>query len=80
MVCYSSYIRFLKVQFIAHWPTFIKTAVNYVREVYPKSEFHNDPHVKVNDKKKLFSPLRIYAPIGLDIIHYFHHVSWNGRC
>ncbi|KAG0750346.1 hypothetical protein G6F57_000758 [Rhizopus arrhizus] len=30
----------------AHWPTFIKTAVNYVREVYPKSEFHNDPHVK----------------------------------
>ncbi|CAO3699346.1 unnamed protein product [Rhizopus microsporus] len=30
----------------AHWPTFIKTAVNYVREVYPKSEFHNNPHVK----------------------------------
>ncbi|RCI02894.1 Glycosylphosphatidylinositol specific phospholipase D1 [Rhizopus stolonifer] len=28
----------------AHWPTFIKTAVNYVREVYPKSEFHNNPH------------------------------------
>ncbi|KAI9275414.1 hypothetical protein BY458DRAFT_507376 [Sporodiniella umbellata] len=30
----------------AHWPTFIKTAVNYIREVYPKSEFHNNPHVK----------------------------------
>lgn len=30
----------------AHWPTFIKTAVNYIREVYPASRFHTDKHVK----------------------------------
>ncbi|CAO3613680.1 unnamed protein product [Mucor hiemalis] len=30
----------------AHWPTFIKTAVNYIRETYPVSQFHNDEHVQ----------------------------------
>ncbi|KAI9486366.1 MAG: hypothetical protein EXX96DRAFT_548773 [Benjaminiella poitrasii] len=30
----------------AHWPTFVKTAVNYVREVYPIDQFHLDKHVK----------------------------------
>ncbi|KAG2236049.1 hypothetical protein INT48_008143 [Thamnidium elegans] len=30
----------------AHWPTFIKTAVNYIREVYPVSRFHHDKHVQ----------------------------------
>ncbi|KAI8970509.1 hypothetical protein BDB01DRAFT_815445 [Pilobolus umbonatus] len=30
----------------AHWPTFIKTAINYIREVYDHSIFHTDTHVK----------------------------------
>ncbi|GAA5804272.1 hypothetical protein HPULCUR_009759 [Helicostylum pulchrum] len=30
----------------AHWPTFIKTAVNYIREIYPVSQFHQDKHVQ----------------------------------
>ncbi|KAI7907026.1 uncharacterized protein BX663DRAFT_494551 [Cokeromyces recurvatus] len=30
----------------AHWPTFIKVAVNYVREVYPINQFHSNKHVK----------------------------------
>ncbi|CEP18661.1 hypothetical protein [Parasitella parasitica] len=30
----------------AHWPTFIKTAVNYIRQTYPASQFHKDTHVK----------------------------------
>ncbi|KAG2189656.1 hypothetical protein INT46_004795, partial [Mucor plumbeus] len=30
----------------AHWPTFIKTAVNYIRETYPASQFHTNTHVK----------------------------------
>ncbi|GAN07215.1 phosphatidylinositol-glycan-specific phospholipase D isoformX1 [Mucor ambiguus] len=30
----------------AHWPSFIKTAVNYIREVYPATQFHTDTHVK----------------------------------
>ncbi|KAG1113988.1 hypothetical protein G6F42_014312 [Rhizopus arrhizus] len=30
----------------AHWPTFIKTAVNYIRETYPATQFHTDTHVK----------------------------------
>ncbi|KAI8647357.1 hypothetical protein BD408DRAFT_408429 [Parasitella parasitica] len=30
----------------AHWPAFIKTAVNYIRETYPASQFHSDTHVK----------------------------------
>lgn len=35
---------------LAHWPTFIKTAVNYIRETYPTSQFHTDTHVKVNER------------------------------
>ncbi|KAI8881505.1 hypothetical protein K501DRAFT_324454 [Backusella circina FSU 941] len=30
----------------AHWPTFIKTAVNYIRDTYPYSSFHTDDKVK----------------------------------
>ncbi|OBZ87519.1 Phosphatidylinositol-glycan-specific phospholipase D [Choanephora cucurbitarum] len=30
----------------AHWPSFIKEAVNYIRDTYPVEQFHTSQHVK----------------------------------